>query len=324
MGPQLQKCWPVTGSLEMVILRLLSQSDLRAYSMIQLIQQSSGHDLLVEEGSLYPALQRLDVRGWIEGSWVVTQHHRRAKTYRITPSGRKRLGALTSHPREEQLTDLPRGDQKGVHSRLLLGCALTGIAFGQQPTHTLPSGRIPVTVCMDPNHELRISTNRTRSLVTAIFSQIGVALTWQEGISNCVQSPRTAVKVRWAKRAPSKSPPGTLAAAHPFDSSESLITIYEVPLQQFLNRYANAPDVVLSYVLAHELAHVMQGLDHHSDSGIMKANWSYGEYYRMLSRNLTFTAEDVKLIHIGLEAKRSKLSTRARAPQDWKIWANEP
>lgn len=324
MGSQPRQCCSVSGSLEMLILRLLSQRDLRAYGMVQLIQQSTGHVLLAEEGSLYPALQHLDVRGWIEGTWVATQHHRRARTYRITPAGRKQLAALTSHHREGQAAHLPGGDLKGVNSRLLLGCALTGIAFGQQPTHPLPFGGIPVDVCMEPNQELRISANRTRSLVSAIFSQIGVNLTWQGGSSECGQSPRTTVKVRWARRAPAKLPPGTLATSRPFESSESLITIYEVPLQQFLNRYANARDVVLSYVLAHELAHLMQGLDHHSDSGIMKANWSHGEYYRMLSRNLTFTAEDVELIHIGLEAKRSKLSTRARAQQDWKIWANEP
>lgn len=324
MGSQPRKGCSVSGSLEMLILRVLSQRDLRAFGIVQLIQQSSGHVLLAEEGSLYPALQHLEVRGWIESTWVPTQHSRRARTYRITSAGRKRLAASTPHRCERQAADLPGGGLKGVNSRLLLGCVLTGMAFGQQPTYTLSSGGLPVNVCIEPNQELRISANRIRSLVSAIYSQIGVNLTWQAGSSECGQSPRTTVKVRWAKRAPANSPPGTLAASHPFEPSESLITIYEVPLQQFLNRYANAPDIVLSYVLAHELAHVMQGLDHHSDSGIMKANWSYGEYHRMLSRNLTFTAEDVELIHIGLAAKRSKLSTRARAPQHWKIWANEP
>ena len=72
---------------------------------------------------------------------------------------------------------------------------------------------------------------------------------------------------------------------------------------------------LLAYVLAHELAHVMQGLDHHSASGIMKANWSYREYFMMLSRTLTFTAEDVDLIRAGLEAKRSNIASREGAPQ---------
>ena len=206
-----------------------------------------------------------------------------------------------------------------MKSWLLIGWVVNAVAFGAQSSHNLSSGRVPVDVCMEPTQELLLSATRAETLVAVIFSQIGVNLTWHTVLSDCDdlpgQSVRTAFKIRWAERPPSKSGAGTLAAAHPFGSFETSITIYEVPLQAFLRQYANTPEVVLSYVLTHELAHVMQGLDRHSASGILKANWSYHEYYMMLSRALTFTAEDVDLIRTGLGVKRSNIAGREGAPE---------
>jgi hypothetical protein len=59
----------------MLILRTLSLRDLHGYGIVQFIQQSSDNELLVEEGSLYPALQRLELNGWIEGVWGVTPNN---------------------------------------------------------------------------------------------------------------------------------------------------------------------------------------------------------------------------------------------------------
>src|SRR2546430_6325148 len=61
----------------------------------QFIQQSSDNELLVEEGSLYPALQRLELNGWIDGVWGVTSNNRRARIYKITAAGRKQLAVET-------------------------------------------------------------------------------------------------------------------------------------------------------------------------------------------------------------------------------------
>src|ERR1700739_2715422 len=92
MGRKAQKNDSLPGSLDMLILRTLSRRDLHGYGIVQFIQQSSGNELLVEEGSLYPALQRLELNGWIEGVWGVTSNHRRARIYKITAAGRKTLG----------------------------------------------------------------------------------------------------------------------------------------------------------------------------------------------------------------------------------------
>jgi transcriptional regulator len=79
----------------MLILRTLSLRDLHGYGIVQFIQQWSDNELLIEEGSLYPALQRLELNGWIDGVWGVTSNHRRARIYQITAAGRKQLAVET-------------------------------------------------------------------------------------------------------------------------------------------------------------------------------------------------------------------------------------
>ena len=95
MGRKAQKNDSLPGSLDMLILRTLSLRDLHGYGIVQFIQQSSDNELLVEEGSLYPALQRLELNGWIDGAWGLTSNNRRAKIYKITAAGRKQLGIET-------------------------------------------------------------------------------------------------------------------------------------------------------------------------------------------------------------------------------------
>jgi PadR family transcriptional regulator PadR len=91
MGRKSQKNDSLPGSLDMLILKTLTRSNLHGYAIAQAIQQASGDDLLIEEGSLYPALQRLEVNGWIDGEWGLTANNRRARTYTITKKGRKQL-----------------------------------------------------------------------------------------------------------------------------------------------------------------------------------------------------------------------------------------
>jgi transcriptional regulator len=80
------------GTLEMLILKTLTRGSAHGYAIAQSIRQVSDDVLRVEEGSLYPALQRLEVKGWVESEWGVTDTNRRARFYRLTPAGRKRLG----------------------------------------------------------------------------------------------------------------------------------------------------------------------------------------------------------------------------------------
>jgi len=95
MGRKSQKNESLPGSLDMLILRTLSRRALHGYGIVQHIQQSSNDELLVEEGSLYPALQRLELNGWIQGVWGLTSNKRRARIYEITAAGRKQLTVET-------------------------------------------------------------------------------------------------------------------------------------------------------------------------------------------------------------------------------------
>ena len=80
------------GTLEMLILTTLARSgDRHGFEIAQAIEQASADVLRVEEGSLYPALQRMLVKGWIAGEWGRTDANRRARYYRLTASGRRQL-----------------------------------------------------------------------------------------------------------------------------------------------------------------------------------------------------------------------------------------
>ena len=84
------------GTLEVLILRSLQPGPNHAYGVSQFLERQSGDEFLVDNGSLYPALQRLLQRGWITGQWKTSPNGRRAKYYRLTPAGRKQLLAATS------------------------------------------------------------------------------------------------------------------------------------------------------------------------------------------------------------------------------------
>jgi transcriptional regulator len=81
------------GTLEMLILKTLTRGPAHGYGVARHLEQTSADVLQVGESSLYPALQRLLVNGWVSGEWGETDTGRRARFYRITPSGRKRLAA---------------------------------------------------------------------------------------------------------------------------------------------------------------------------------------------------------------------------------------
>lgn len=80
------------GTLDMLILKALTLVPMHGYAIAQHLQQVSKDVLRVEEGSLYPALQRLQAKGWVKSEWRETPNKRRARYYTITAAGRKRLG----------------------------------------------------------------------------------------------------------------------------------------------------------------------------------------------------------------------------------------
>jgi PadR family transcriptional regulator, regulatory protein PadR len=79
------------GTLDMLVLRVLSRGELHGWGITQKLEQLSRRALQVDEGSLYPALYRMEEKGWIEAEWKITENNRRAKYYALTRAGRKQL-----------------------------------------------------------------------------------------------------------------------------------------------------------------------------------------------------------------------------------------
>src|SRR5579864_4866559 len=95
------------GTLYMLILKVLRHGELHGYEIANSIQQISDDVLQVEEGSLYPALQRMLLKGWVTAEWGVTAGNRRARYYRLTAAGRKQL-----HAELEQYSRVNRAIQR--------------------------------------------------------------------------------------------------------------------------------------------------------------------------------------------------------------------
>jgi transcriptional regulator len=83
------------GTLDMLILRTLVMGPAHGHTIAQVIERTSENALEVEQGSLYPALHRLEDRGWLSSEWGASENNRRAKFYRLTAKGRKELSAAT-------------------------------------------------------------------------------------------------------------------------------------------------------------------------------------------------------------------------------------
>lgn len=90
------------GTLDMMILRTLVGGDAHGHTIAKIIERTSEDVLEVEQGSLYPALHRLEDRGWVSSYWGASENNRKAKFYRLTVAGKKQLGRETS--RWQQMT----------------------------------------------------------------------------------------------------------------------------------------------------------------------------------------------------------------------------
>jgi len=84
------------GTLDLLILKTLTAGPMHGYAIVQRIQQRSEDVLVVEEGSLYPCLYRMEEKGWLQAEWGKSDHNRRAKFYELTRSGRKQLEEETA------------------------------------------------------------------------------------------------------------------------------------------------------------------------------------------------------------------------------------
>ena len=91
MGKQSEPLELLPGTLDLLILKVLARETMHGYGIAQRLKEKSEDVLQVGESSLYPALQRLLLNGWVDAEWGASENNRRARFYKLTPAGRKQL-----------------------------------------------------------------------------------------------------------------------------------------------------------------------------------------------------------------------------------------
>jgi transcriptional regulator len=97
----------IRGTLDLLILKTLAWQPMHGLAVLRWIEQATRDELQIEEGALYPALHRMEKKGWLDAEWGYTERNRKAKFYRLTPRGRKHLAAeLTRWSRYTNVVEL--------------------------------------------------------------------------------------------------------------------------------------------------------------------------------------------------------------------------
>jgi hypothetical protein len=184
-------------------------------------------------------------------------------------------------------------EQEMKTTRLVAMLAMAGASLcaGQSAA----TQKATVTVCMEPDQHVLMGV---RPLASAMFASIGVRIDWRERDSCPVGVGAVQVRLSHDSTRVRDSGAEALAFARPYAGT---VVVFLDRVQE-LNR--NGGPSVLAHVLVHEITHVLEGIDRHSATGIMKARWNYNDYLEMRRKPLLFAQEDVNLIYDGLKMPR--------------------
>lgn len=152
------------------------------------------------------------------------------------------------------------------------------------------SANPPVIVCMDGAPGPLPA--QARMLASEMFVRIGVHIDWRTTEQDCLPG---NIQIRLSTATPSSLRPGALAYAYPYESTRILVFYDRVLSMSSWPSTAR----LLAHVIAHEITHVLQQIDRHSKSGVMKGHWSANEIRSMSRKPLPFAPEDVDLIYAG-------------------------
>jgi hypothetical protein len=136
------------------------------------------------------------------------------------------------------------------------------------------------------------------AIASSLFAPAGVTVEWRKG-NRAAPLGSHPILITLQENTPVDYRPGAMAFARVFEG---------IHITVFYDRIAETgapPDVLLAYVLVHEITHVLQGVDRHSDRGIMKAHWTRTEHFQMKLQTLAFTDDDIQLIHMGLAMRNT-------------------
>jgi hypothetical protein len=171
---------------------------------------------------------------------------------------------------------------------------------------TAPAAR-DVRVYMNNDLNTRGVVYQAQERARKAFAEVGVRIEWHTGRPPSTQPERDlAIVVRLAELTPADYLPGALAFARVYEGVHITVFWDRIESQP---RFA-PPVVVLAHVLVHEITHILQGVDRHSESGVMKSQWTAEDHRAMVSKPLPFSSLDVELIQRGLD---SRTDARARA-----------
>jgi len=164
---------------------------------------------------------------------------------------------------------------------------MAGAAYGREPQ------KLPVYVRLGTTDRLSI-VPLAQIYAARMFAEIGIQLEWkaEKRPAECSQPP---ISIEVAAETGREIRPGVLAFAF---YNDTRITVFLDRVEKF-----ECPAIVLAHVLVHEITHILQGTDRHSEAGVMKARWISHDYSEMRHQPLPFTAEDLELIYQGLSKR---------------------
>ena len=145
-----------------------------------------------------------------------------------------------------------------------------------------------------------------------VFSEAGIQIKWRLGTAPSYNDTmQRVVQVRIVSRAPDSANPGALAVALPYEGIH--LTIFYDRVTRVM---PEAPQVLLGYVLVHEITHLLEGFSRHSFAGVMKGNWDRMDGCRMRNDKFFLSAEDTQLIHIGIAARAARTQIASSLPSE--------
>ena len=155
---------------------------------------------------------------------------------------------------------------------------------------------------LDRANDGYVNYTQSETLASRMFDGIGISLDWAKG-KPVDESPEPQIFIDLVNRTPTNLMPGSLAYTVPQEGSH--ITVFIDRIEQM-----RAPSNVLAHVMVHEITHVLQGIGRHSATGVMKEEWTAGDFGGMRLRPLSFTPLDIDLIYSGLAAGRTSQQGR--------------
>jgi hypothetical protein len=150
------------------------------------------------------------------------------------------------------------------------------------------------------NTDIRLQ-NPAKAVSSRIFAGIGVKIQWHD-LSNC---PTDGILITFSTETPAGLMPGALAYALPYEGTHIVVFF-----DRLKNKRGNV-SCLLGHVIAHESAHILEGIERHSESGVMKAQWTGMDYQQMTWEPLRFADEDVTLIQHGLAVREASFAAVA-------------